>query len=71
MNKIAKLSTLILVILPLVAWGQGDYYENIGKIYVVVAVAAILIIGISVFLLFLDKRITKLEKQIQDDNRSE
>lgn len=56
--------------LPTTLTGQGDYYENIGKIYVVAGVAGILVVGISLFLIYLDRRISKLEKQIEDDNRS-
>ena len=51
-------------------WTQGDYYQNIGKIYVVVAVAAVLVAGIGGFLFYLDRRISKMEKQIEDDSRS-
>lgn len=36
-----------------------------GKIYVVVAVLAVLFIGLAVYLFTLDKRLTKLEKQRQ------
>lgn len=59
-----------IMALPFGVNAQGDYYENIGKIYVVVAVAAVLIIGIAAFLLYLDKRISKLEKQIIDEYRN-
>ena len=52
-------------------WAQnaeGDFMRSTGKIYVVVAVIVAIFIGIVVFLLYLDKKLTKLENQIQDDD---
>ena len=37
-----------------------------GKIYVVVIVMAIIFIGIAVYLIMLDRKISKLEKEIQN-----
>ncbi len=66
MKKITHIF-LLCVVIPFSVMAQGDYYENIGKIYVVAAVAAVLVLGIGAFLLYLDKRISKLEKQIEDE----
>lgn len=50
------------------AWAQGESMtakvmrEN-GKIYVVVGVLVIIFIGIVVYLIALDRRISKIEKQ--------
>jgi CcmD family protein len=41
-----------------------DFMRGIGKIYVVVAVIAAIFVGIVVFLIYLDRRLTKLENQI-------
>ncbi|MCB0637769.1 MAG: CcmD family protein [Lewinella sp.] len=38
-----------------------------GKLYVVVAVILTVFVGIIFFLLFLDRRLTKIENQIKDD----
>jgi CcmD family protein len=39
--------------------------EN-GKIFVVVAVLSIILVGIFVYLFFMDKKIGKLEKEIKE-----
>ena len=40
-----------------------DFFRSIGKIYVVVAVLVTVFIGIIIFLIYLERRIKKLEKQ--------
>lgn len=45
-----------------------DFMRSRGKIYVVVAVIAAIFLGIVIFLLYLDRRLTNLENQIKDDN---
>ena len=44
-----------------------DFIRSVGKIYVVVAVIVIVLLGFFVYLYFVDRRLTKLEEQIQDD----
>ena len=44
-----------------------DFFRSIGKIYVVVAVIAAIFIGIVIFLIYLERRISKLENQNQDE----
>ncbi len=44
-----------------------DFMRSTGKIYVVVAVIAVVFIGIVLFLIFLERRLTKLENQIHDN----
>jgi CcmD family protein len=41
--------------------------EN-GKIFVVVAVLALILIGIFVYLFTIDRKVTKLEKEIGEKN---
>ena len=43
--------------------GQSDHYDNAGKIYTVVAVVCITIIGIGAMLFYLERRIKSLEEQ--------
>jgi CcmD family protein len=38
-----------------------------GKIFVVVAVLAVILTGIFIFLFFIDRKIGKLEKEIKKD----
>ncbi|HHS95497.1 MAG TPA: CcmD family protein [Phaeodactylibacter sp.] len=45
----------------------GDFMRNIGKIYVVVAVILAIFFGIILFLIYLDRKISRLEKQIKND----
>lgn len=46
------------------SWAQGDdFLRSTGKIYSVVAVIAIVFIGIALFLYRLDNKLTKLENQ--------
>ena len=46
--------------------GDGDFMRSIGKIYVVVAVIIAMFIGIVFFLIYLDRKLTKLEDQINE-----
>ena len=44
----------------------GDFFREIGKIYVVVAVILALFFGIVAYLFYLDRKLTRLEKQLQE-----
>lgn len=59
-----KFLPLLAMCLPLMAWAQNDHpmYSN-GKIYVVVAVIAIIFVGLALYLAQLDRKITKLENE--------
>ena len=41
-----------------------DFFRSIGKIYVVVAVIAVVLAGLFVFLYLIDRRLSKLEDQM-------
>ena len=45
-----------------------DFMRETGKIYVVVAVIVVIFIGIALFLLRLDRKLTNLEHQIKDSD---
>ncbi len=63
------LTTLLTVIASL-AFGQAennDFLRSTGKIYVVVAVLVCTFIGIVALLVYLERRIAKLEKELQDN----
>ena len=47
--------------------GMADTMRASGKIYVVVAVLVIIFIGIVVYLVMIDKKVSKLEKEITND----
>lgn len=69
------LSVVLLVGYTIVVYANGlaaKNYEKInenvwtsGKIFVVIMVVAIIFLGIALFLLHLDRKISKLEKQIK------
>ena len=46
---------------------QPDFFRSIGKIYVVVAVIAIVLLGFFVGLYLVERRLSKLENQMNDD----
>ena len=47
--------------------GSSDFMRNIGMIYVVIGVIIIIFIGIIAFLINLDRKLTKLENQIKEN----
>ncbi|MCH1402113.1 MAG: CcmD family protein [Schleiferiaceae bacterium] len=59
-----KFLPLLAMCLPYVGLAQNDnpMYGN-GKIYVVVAVIAIIFVGLALYLVQLDRKITKLENE--------
>ncbi len=60
---------LIGLFTPSWSWAQdSDFFRSIGKIYVVVAVIVAIFIGLVLFLIYLDRRLTKLENQINDND---
>ncbi|MCK9421800.1 MAG: CcmD family protein [Bacteroidales bacterium] len=40
--------------------------ESYGKIFVVVAVLSVILVGIFIYLFFMDRKIGKLEKEVED-----
>ncbi|MDU0372620.1 CcmD family protein [Hymenobacter endophyticus] len=45
---------------------MADALRQSGKIYVVVAVIAVVLAGLLFFLVSLDRRLTRLEKEVQE-----
>lgn len=62
----ALLVLLVVSSLPAQAAGDPDFMRSIGKMYVVVAVIITVFLGIVAFLIYLDRRLTKLEDQIKE-----
>jgi hypothetical protein len=55
-------------VFPLLAQtAETDFMRSRGKIFVVVAVIVAVFAGIILFLLYLERRLTKLENQIQEN----
>lgn len=66
-NIFHKIATLVFLLTPFVASAQevemADKFRADGKIYVVIIVFAIILIGLFVYLFSLDRKIGKLEDQ--------
>jgi len=72
MNKLKRIAlALSICMFTLLAFAQPvttqqaeptDFMRSNGKIYVVVAVIIVIVIGLFIYLVNLDRKITKLEK---------
>jgi K+-transporting ATPase A subunit len=47
---------------------MADQFRTDGKIYVVIAVVTIILIGLLIYMISLDKKIGKLEKEYKEEN---
>lgn len=64
------LMSLIFTLIMAISYAQttqnvemADELRSSGKIYVVVSVIAVIFLGIATYLIYMDKRISKLEKE--------
>jgi K+-transporting ATPase A subunit len=69
MNKIYLIALLLLC--PLFLHAQrpiemADTMRSEGKIYVVVAILLIILIGLIAYLIMLDRKITRIEKKLSE-----
>lgn len=63
------LTVLFVLLFQVLSFAQAqsaDFMNSMGKMYVVVAVILAIFVGIILFLVFLDRRLTKIENQIND-----
>jgi hypothetical protein len=63
-----NLILLIIIFSPILLWAQDDIemadtMRSNGKIYVVVGVVSIILAGILIYLMRIDQRLRKLEKE--------
>ncbi|HEX8039313.1 MAG TPA: CcmD family protein [Chryseosolibacter sp.] len=49
---------------------MADTFRSEGKIYVVVAIVLIVLTGLIVFLYFIDRKVTRLEKMIEGKSQT-
>jgi len=66
------ISLLVLIVCSTRAMASGDsaavdFLRSIGKIYSVVAVIVAIFLGIVIYLYRIDKKLTKLENQINNE----
>ena len=67
MRKATLSFALILCANLLLAQGnESDFFRNIGKIYVVVAIIVATFIGIALFLFYMERKVRRLEREIKD-----
>ena len=62
------LPLLVFTIIPFTSFAKSeslDFLRSTGKIYVVVAVVVAIFVGIVLYLVWLDRRLTKIENQIK------
>lgn len=45
-----------------------DFMHSMGKMYVVVAVVTLVLVGLFIYLSYLDRRISRMENQIRNKN---
>jgi branched-subunit amino acid transport protein AzlD len=65
-----NLLSILLTIVPFLAFGQSesaDFLRSTGKIYTVIIVVLLIFGGIAFFLYRLDRKLTKLENQIKNE----
>ena len=63
-KALTTLASFLLSTTFLLAQEDTDFMRSMGKMYVVVAVITAIFTGIVIFLVYLDKKLTKLENQI-------
>ena len=69
MNKNLYILTGLLLSIITTANAQTenpDFMRSTGKIYVVIAVLCVIFIGIVLFLINLDRKITRLENEVKN-----
>lgn len=68
MNKVTLSLLLLLFANVLLAQGsESDFFRNIGKIYVVVAIIVATFIGIVLFLIYVERKVSRLERELKDE----
>ncbi len=70
MNKATLSLLLLLSANVLLAQGsESDFFRSIGKIYVVVAIIVATFIGIILFLIYMERKVSRLERELKDEQR--
>jgi CcmD family protein len=63
--------SLLSFLIPFFAFSQSDVemadtFRSEGKIYIVIAVMAVIFIGLIIYLISIDRKVSKIEKRIND-----
>lgn len=73
MKKFLSIFTFIFLASTTIAEDKvemADVFRSNGKIYVVVAVLSIILIGIFLYLITMDKKVRKIEKEVFNKDNS-
>jgi len=69
---IKQILSFVFILLSLSSQAQtaemGDTFRQEGKIYVVIAVMGIVFLSIAVILVYIERKLSKLEKEIKEKN---
>jgi CcmD family protein len=69
MKKIAK---ILFIAIP--AYSQdaemADVFRSNGKIYVLLSIVLVILLGVAVYLVIIDRKATRLEKRLDENKRS-
>ncbi len=72
LSSFKKLSlSLVFILIATAMQAQSsspDFFQSIGKIYVVVVVVLISFLGIVFFLIYLERKLKRLEEEVKDLN---
>lgn len=75
MKWIKSFALMLFVLFPLTIFSQGtnavemaDQFRADGKIYVVVLGLVIILTGVIIFLIWVDRKISRLERRIKKEN---
>ena len=72
--KMKSLFTIAFLLTNIFAFAQNtdaemaDQFRADGKIYVVVAIILVILVGLFIYLFLMDKKIGKIEKQVGQKN---
>lgn len=80
MSFIRKFATLFIVFCSAILYAQAPGDEHIemadrlkadGKIYVVIGVVLIIVIGLFIYLFSIDRKVSKLEKELAENKEKQ
>ena len=57
----------LVLISSILAQADTDFMRSTGKIYTVIAVLSLIFIGIVFFLIYLERKVSKIEKEIGNE----
>lgn len=70
---IKQLLSLLFILLSFTSFSQNaemaDTFRQEGKIYVVIAVLAIVFVSVIGILIFIERRVSKIEKELNEKNQ--